>query len=129
MTKIDVKITDGVATLTNDQNTSLRITDFDPSELLAGALAKCTASTVRNFARKNELLLTDLSVQVDYDRDRDTKTAYFKVYLNVEGDLSDKELQKLFKVAEKSYIRRVLSQDIQLKGYMHYQGQEIISSN
>ena len=89
-------------------------------------LAKCTEGTVRNFAHKNEMNIAHLSVQVDYDRDRASKTAFFRVSLDVEGELSEKDVKKLFKVAEKSYIRRVLSQNINLRGQMHYNGKEMV---
>lgn len=122
MIHVELKRQDGAISFTNADNNSLDITGFDPSDLLSAALAKCTESTVRRFAERNEFDLQDLSVRVDYDRDRETKTSHFMVYLKFEGNLSDAELKKLRKSADKSYVRRVLSNPITLKDDVHYNG-------
>lgn len=126
MTKVTIKIVDGkVVTLINEQDTSANVTDFDPSDLLAGALGKCTNYEVRKFARKKEYDLKNLEVRVDLDKDNETKTANFKVHLDVEGDLSEGELKELHKAARKSYINRLLSNNINLDSDIHHNGKKI----
>lgn len=122
MIQIQLKKAEGGITLTNSNNDQLNVAGFDPSDLLAGALAKCTESTVRRFAQRNEYPLEELQVRIDYDRDRETKTAHFKVHLEIEGDLTAEMLKKLHKAAEKSYIRRVLSQNIELESDILHNG-------
>lgn len=123
MTRIKIN-TDGnkTVTLTNENNTALEVTGFDPSDLLAGALAKCTENEVRRFAAGKAYDLKKLEVRVDLDRDGETKTANFKVHLDVEGELSDAELRQLHKTAGKSYINRLLSNNIALSGDIHHNG-------
>lgn len=125
MTDIQVKRHEGVATLRNDDQASLNITEFDPSDLLAGALAKCTGHEVSKLARRKGYDLQDFSIRVELDRDRDTKTAHFVVHLDLEGDLKDNELKNLHKAAKKSYINRLLSHNIELRGDVQYNGQRI----
>ena len=111
--------------LTNDHQASLNITEFDPSDLLAGALAKCTGYEVKKIARKKGYDLQNLTVRVDLERERATKTANFTVHLDLEGRLSENELKQLHKAAKKSYINRLLSNNIRLDGAVHFNGQKI----
>lgn len=115
MTDITVLHQEGKTFLTNHQGSSLDISLWDPSDLLAGALGKCTEGTVRNFARKNGYNLSSFSVRVEFERDRETKTSTFVVNLDLNGDLTESQIRKLRKVAEKSFISRVLSQPINLE--------------
>ncbi len=114
---------DNAITLSNENNTTADVTGFDPSDLLAGALAKCTENEVRRFAAGKEYDLKKLEVRVDLDRDSEAKTANFKVHLDVEGNLSEAELRQLHKAARKSYINRLLSNNISLGGDVHHDGQ------
>lgn len=120
MTKVNLEHKTGKITFINTDNNLLDVTGFDPSDLMAAALAKCTESTVRRFATKNEYKLDHLQVAVELERDRESKTAFFKVNLNVGGDLSEQQLKKLQKIADKSYIRRLLSRDIKLESCLHF---------
>lgn len=124
MTNIHLEHSTNKVLITNHENRTLEVTGFDPSDLLAAALAKCTTGTVKRFAQKSAYPLEDLKVRVELDRDRESKTAYFVVYLEMEGDLSEQQLRRLQKVADKSYIRRLLSQNIELKSKLISNGNQ-----
>ncbi len=122
MTKVAINRKEGEMILTNKMESSLAVSAFDPSDLLAGALAKCTAHTVGKFARNKNFELEDFSVSVDLEKDKITKTANFKVHLDIKGDLSERELKQIHKVARKSYISRLLSNTICLATELRYNG-------
>lgn len=126
MTKINVKRINGIDTLINEHQTAIEIAKFDPSDLLAGALAKCTVDEVRKVAQKAKIDLKNLTVRVDLKRESVTKVANFMVHLDMEGKLSESEIKKLYKAVKKSYINRLLSNKIELNGDVHYNGQKIL---
>ena len=115
MTNVSITSNGDALNLVNGFDESLIVDAFDPSDLLAGSLAKCTRGTVLNFAKKNNYDIKSLEVKVDLERDRINKTSSFNVKLYIDGNLSDQELRKLKKIADKSYIRRLLSQKISLE--------------
>ncbi|MEM7369726.1 MAG: OsmC family protein [Bacteroidota bacterium] len=126
MTSIQVKDINGNRTLTNESAVCVNISELDPSDLLAAALAACTGSEVKKLARKKEFDLKDFSIQVDLERNSQTKTAQFHLHLDLDGDLGNTAIRQLHKAAKKSYINRLLSNNIEIKGDVHYQG-EVIS--
>ena len=125
MTQVHINDFDGAISLSNEAGSNLDITAFDPSDLLAASLAKCTGGTVRRFARNKGYDISKFAISVDLDKDRETKTANFVVHLDVEGNLTEAELKSLHKVARKSYISRLLFNQITLKTEMQYDGNPI----
>jgi len=125
MRQITLNKSDTSIILVNQEDLSLSLDGFDPSDLLAAALAKCTAGEVRKRASRHDYDLQDLTVRVDLSRDREAKTAHFLVHLEMKGNLSDQEIKKLYKYASKSYIRRILSNNIEFKADVHYNGDKI----
>ncbi|MFS4493456.1 OsmC family protein [Maribacter sp. 2308TA10-17] len=130
MTKVKIKRDVGSKhiVLNNENNTVLDVQEFDPSDLLAGALAKCTRSTVDKEAQRKNYKVSNVSVRVDLDRNRETKTSTFLIHLEIEGEVTKSQLKNLHKAAEKSYIRRVLSQPIQLYSHVHFNGEKLFVS-
>lgn len=125
MTNIYVSKVGTQINLTNHQKASVNVADFDPSDLLAGALAKCTLAEVTKVARAKQYELHDLKVRVDLVRNKATKTSNFKVHLELKGNLAKAELKKLQKAAKKSYINRLLSTTIILEEDIHLDGQVV----
>jgi len=77
-----------------------------PHELLPAALASCIGTTVVMYARTKAWELGDVSVSVDYDNR--SMPRRFGVAIEVGGDLTDEQLQRLEKVAESCPLRRSL---------------------
>ena len=125
MTKVNIKMAEGKVILTNEEQTAIDVAAYDPSDLLAGALAKCTGIEIAKLAQFKEYKLDDFTVREDLDKDKETKTANFKVHLDLVGDLSEGEIRKLHKAAKKSYNNRLLSNDINLEGDVHHNGKKI----
>lgn len=75
-----------------------------PHELFPAALAACTATTLVVYARTKEWDLGEVSVSVDYDN-RSTPRR-FDVVVELAGDLTDEQLERLEAVAAACPVRR-----------------------
>lgn len=77
-----------------------------PHELLPAALASCIATTVAAYGRTKRWELGDITVEVDYDNKAVPRR--FDVDIRFSGELDDKQLARLEKVAEACPLRRSL---------------------
>jgi putative redox protein len=75
-----------------------------PHELLPAALAACISTTLVMYARTKGWRLGDVSVAVDFDNRSAPRR--FEVSIELDGDLSDEQLQRLEKVAGSCPVRR-----------------------
>jgi len=106
--------------LTNQENHVIEVTNYDSSDLLAGALAKCTSSTVEKFIKFKGYDITSFKLSVQLDRDSVTKTANFNVILDICGNVDEVGLRQIRKASKKSYIFRLLSNDLHLESQVIY---------
>jgi putative redox protein len=82
-----------------------------PHELFPAALAACISTTLVMYARTKKWELGAVSVAVDYDN-RSTPR-HFEVVIELGGELSDEQLQRLAKVAESCPVRRSVEAGIE----------------
>jgi putative redox protein len=82
-----------------------------PHELLPAALAACISTTLVMYARTKGWQLGEVNVSVDYDN-RSTPRR-FDVAVELGGDLTDDQLQRLTKVAESCPVRRSIETGIE----------------
>lgn len=75
-----------------------------PHELLPAALAACIATTLAMYARTKSWDLGELTVAVDYDNHATPRR--FEIAIELGGDVSAEQLQRLKKVAESCPLRR-----------------------
>ncbi|MEA1015620.1 alpha/beta fold hydrolase [Sphingosinicella sp. LY1275] len=81
-----------------------------PYDLLAAGLGACTAMTLRLYARGKQLPLDRVSVTVGHSRRRDAAPAdLFTRRLQLHGDLTDAQRQRLVEIAEKCPVHRTLA--------------------
>ena len=81
-----------------------------PHELFPAALAACVSTTLVMYARTKEWDLGQVAVAVDYDH-RSTPRR-FQIAIQLSGELSDAQLERLEKVARGCPLRRSIEAGI-----------------
>jgi putative redox protein len=82
-----------------------------PHELFPAALAACVSTTLVMYARTKGWDLADVKVAVDYDH-RSTPRR-FDVAIEVGGDLSEAQLERLERVAQSCPLRRSIEAGVE----------------
>jgi len=96
----------------------------NPYGLLASALATCTAMTLHFYAKREKFELDDVEVRVASERihakdcaDCESESGYvhrFDVRLNVSGNLTEDQRQKLLQIAQRCPVYKTLSNEIKI---------------
>ena len=80
-----------------------------PTDLLAAALASCTAVTVEMYADRKGWELPDLRVAVTHELDPETKVRSFDVQMHLPGGLSEEQTQRIRQIAGKCPVHKALA--------------------
>lgn len=91
-----------------------------PFELLSAALAECTAMTVRWYARQQRWPVAHVSVVVDYEKRQPAGASspvdVFEKTIFIRGSqLTDQQRSRLFDVASKCPVQRILESSPSIK--------------
>ncbi len=98
-----------------------------PHELFPAALAACVSTTLLMYARTKGWDLADVRVAVDYDN-RSTPRR-FEVAIEVDGDLTDEQVERLERVARSCPVRRSIEAGIEFEETMtHRAGAELVGT-
>lgn len=81
----------------------------NPQELLAAALASCTAITVEMYAERKGWELEGIEVECDYEQAGRGQPTEFTVTLRVPHALSDEQVERLGAIAAKCPVHRTLA--------------------
>ncbi|MBU3609706.1 OsmC family protein [Polynucleobacter wuianus] len=84
-----------------------------PHEYLGAALAACTSMTLKMYAGRKSMNLENAIVTVDIERVDDVET--FTRDVQLLGNLSAEEKDRLLEIAKKCPIHKALAGDIQIK--------------
>ena len=84
-----------------------------PHEYLGAALAACTSMTLKMYAGRKEIKLENAIVTVDIERANDVET--FSREIQLYGNLSAEEKERLLEIANKCPIHKALAGQIQIK--------------
>ncbi len=97
-----------------DEPAALGGTDlgFAPTELLAAALASCTSITLRMYADRKGWDLTDIKVEVDFQRDTKTFVSTFLRRISLIGALDEEQRTRLLSIANSCPVHRTLTHSI-----------------
>jgi putative redox protein len=82
-----------------------------PHELFPAALAACVSTTLAMYARTKTWDLGQIAVDVDYDHQSTPRR--FTIAIEVRGDLSAEQLQRLERVAAACPLRRSIEAGIE----------------
>lgn len=95
-----------------------------PYDLLAAALAACTAMTIHFYAKREKLPLTGVELSVTHDRahakdcaDCLTREGFihrFNVQISLTGDLTAEQTAKLVEIAKKCPVAKTLQNEIKV---------------
>lgn len=91
---------------------------FTPTELLSAALASCTSITLRMYADRKAWPLTDIKVQVSFERDAKTSTTAVARRIELFGDLTDEQRARLLTIANSCPVHRILSGQINIDSHL-----------
>ena len=82
----------------------------DPHDLYDASLAACKAITLLMYAKRKQLPLESVDVNIERDNSQEAKGLYvLKVNLTLNGDLSDEQRQSLAGIAEKCPIHKLMT--------------------
>ena len=84
-----------------------------PHEYLATALASCTSMTLKMYAGRKAMNLTNAIVTVHIEREDDIEK--FNRDIQLFGELKEEEKQRLLEIANKCPIHKALTGEIQIK--------------
>jgi putative redox protein len=84
-----------------------------PHEYLGAALAACTSMTLKMYAGRKAMNLENAVVTVDIERVNDVETFHRDIQLH--GNLSMEEKDRLIEIANKCPIHKALMGEIQIK--------------
>ena len=84
-----------------------------PHEYLGAALAACTSMTLKMYAERKDMKLENAIVTVDIERADDVET--FSREIQLLGNLSAEEKERLMEIADKCPIHKALAGQIQIK--------------
>jgi len=83
-----------------------------PEELLAAALASCTAITMQMYAERKGWDLTGLEVDCDYQPAERGRPTQFDLVMRLPESLSDEQVERLTVIAAKCPIHRTLEGEV-----------------
>lgn len=85
---------------------------MNPMELLASALASCTAITLKMYMSRKQWIVDQVQVEVNVVQDEVTKQTIFdRVIVFVGGNLTAQNKDRLLLIADKCPIHKVLMGD------------------
>jgi putative redox protein len=79
-----------------------------PGELLAASLSACVCITVRMYASRKQWPLNGLEAQVSFVRNEQQMVTQLTCVLQLQGELTSEQQQRLLKVAELCPIHKTL---------------------
>ena len=96
-----------------------------PYDLLAAALASCTSMTLKMYAARKTLPLESVTVSVRHGKvhiddcaDCTSDASHideFRRVISLEGDLDERQRQRLLEIADKCPVHRTLESEIRIR--------------
>ena len=83
----------------------------NPTDLLAAALASCTAITIEMYADRKEWELGQVEVSVEREMAEDGKTPHYRVMTRIPEQLDDDQRKRIAVIASKCPVHRALTLD------------------
>jgi len=84
-----------------------------PTELLHGALAGCTAITMRMYANRKEWELGEITI--DVERFEDEEEPYLTKNIVISGKLDEQQLKRVHVIAGKCPVHKLIAKSIEIR--------------
>lgn len=88
-------------------------TAAEPGELLAGALASCTAITIKMYAERKEWPLASVTVAVASAKSGDSRS--YRCEIRLDGNLTDEQRHRLIDIASRCPVHKTLEAGARIK--------------
>jgi putative redox protein len=86
-----------------------------PTELLAGALASCTAITIEMYADRKEWDLGQVEVAADFTKATADTRPKARVEIRIPADLTEEQRERILTIAHKCPVHRALiAKDVEI---------------
>ncbi len=89
-----------------------------PLEYLAGALASCTAITIKMYAERKDWQLEEVSVKVDFQRNIQENTAFARKEIVLKGNISQEQKERLLTIAKQCPIHKILTNPVEIESVL-----------
>lgn len=86
-----------------------------PDDLLASALAACTAITLRMYINHKKIAINDIHVEINLEYNKEDQTTTFDRKITIEGEYDEAILKRLTSVANACPIHKMLSATVLIK--------------
>ncbi|MEM1324481.1 MAG: alpha/beta fold hydrolase [Bacteroidota bacterium] len=110
-----------------DEPASVGGNDFGPTpyELVAAGLGACTAMTIQMYARRKKWHIEEVVVHVDHGKsyaahcqncaDPKSKIDVFERVIELRGDLSEGQVQRILEIADRCPVHRTLHAEVEVR--------------
>jgi putative redox protein len=88
---------------------------FSPSDLLCSALATCTCVTLRMYADRKEWKLKEIKANITFTRNTEKNISNIKREIELIGDLTDEQRERLLSIANQCFIHKTLTNPIEIE--------------
>jgi putative redox protein len=114
--KYETLISSATNSLIADEPTDIGGEDlgFSPPELLAASLAACTCATLRMYADRKGYALEKVEVDVTFERDKEANTSQMTRKINLIGNMSQEEKDRMLVIANSCFIHKTLTNPISI---------------
>lgn len=87
---------------------------FAPKELLASSLAACTCITLRMFANRKGWDLTDVKIEVTFEKEETGNKSKIMRNIQLFGNLDAAQKARLLNIADRCPIHQILTNPIEI---------------
>ncbi|MFV5700070.1 OsmC family protein [Flavobacterium sp. ZT3R17] len=87
---------------------------FAPKELLASSLAACTCITLRMYANRKGWDLTDIKVEVTFEKDATENKSKMMRNIQLFGNLDNAQRARLLNIADRCPMHQILTNPIEI---------------
>lgn len=115
--------------LTADEPERIGGNDFGPNpyELVSAGLGACTAMTIQMYARRKKWIVNEVRVHLNHRKDYEVdmqnvssggkqpeKIDHFDRVIELDGDLTEEQLQRLLEIADRCPVHRTLHGEVKV---------------